>query len=284
MVEQPVIEGRNGAHVDAAERHGAALIDGLEGGGDEFAGGGEDDGGVESVGRGLAGRAGPGGAHFAGEDAVALVAGDDVDLDAAVEGHLNGDVRGGAEAVQTEAPARLDAGEPQGAVPDDARAQQRRGVQVGEALRDAVEEMRAGEGQAGIAAVHGPAGERGAVAEVLPAGEAEAALPAGAVEPGDADALARAEAAGVARHRAHHLVAGDERRFAGREFAFDHVEVRAADRAGAHPHQHLAGAGLRRRDIGELEGAGLERRGRAQQPGFHALSASVSIAWRPGRG
>ena len=72
--------------------------------------------------------AGPGRAEVAGAFAVAVGAGGDEDLAVPVPGDLQGEPRGGAEAVEAEAGAGLDAGETQGAVADDAAAEEGRGL------------------------------------------------------------------------------------------------------------------------------------------------------------
>src|SRR5205823_3667101 len=98
------------------------------------------------------------------------------------------DVTRRAESVDAEPlgrPARH-----QRAIADQPGAQQRRGLGVAEPLGHREGERRVGDGALGVAAVEGVAGERRAIAEVLAAGAAVAALPAGPAEPRDADAVA----------------------------------------------------------------------------------------------
>ena len=84
-------------------------------------------------------------------------------------------MRGRAEAVETDALARLDAGDAQGAKPDDARAQQRRGVQVVERGGQRVDEVVARDDVFGVAAVDVVAGVARVVAQILARVRAEEA-------------------------------------------------------------------------------------------------------------
>ena len=107
-----------------------------------------------------------------------------------VAGDLADDVRRGAEAVEAEALGV--AGHPQGAVADEPRAQQRRGLEVRVAVGDREAEALVGDRVLGEAAVEVAAGEARAVAQVLAARAAVAARAAGPAQPRHADALARA--------------------------------------------------------------------------------------------
>jgi hypothetical protein len=178
---------------------------------------------------------------------------------------LYGDVGGGAEAVEAEAGAALDAGDAEAAEADDAGAQQRGGLQIGEVLGERVDESLLGKHVFGEAAVSGPACEMGAIAEVFAARRAELALAAGAVEPGDADAPACLGAGAFADD----LMAGNDGGQARGEFAFDDVEVRAADAAGVDFDEHLAGAGRGDGDVFERERFCENGRGVAEQGGAH---------------
>src|SRR5207244_2390806 len=104
---------------------------------------------------------------------------------ALVAGNLGQDVRGCAEAVQAE-PLRI-AGEPERAVPDQARAEQRRRLDVVVAVRDREAEALVGDRPFRVTPVEVVARELRPVAEVLRARAAVAALPARPAEPGDAE-------------------------------------------------------------------------------------------------
>jgi hypothetical protein len=102
----------------------------------------------------------------------------------------------GAEAVDPEPPTRRHGRTAQRAIADDARAEQRRGVDVGEVVREAV---RIGLGHRGVlreASVGVPAGVLRVAAEVLPTGAAPLAPATGTPEPGDADPVTDREALG----------------------------------------------------------------------------------------
>jgi hypothetical protein len=155
-----------------------------------------------------------------------------------------------------------DARPPEGAVADDAGAEQRSrltrrkrfGQRVGEGF---------GHGRPlGVAAIPVPAGELGLQAEILRTPLAEAARPAGLPQPGDPHSLPGREAPrplSPALDPAHHLVPGHEARAAHRELALHHVQVGPADAAGLDPDAHLARARLGRLPLDRLQGTGLDR-------------------------
>ena len=89
-------------------------------------------------------------------------AGQDVDGGALVERHLGREVRRGAEPVDAETAARRQRGAPQRPVADDAGAQQRGGLHVGEPVRDRVGEGLGDDGLLGVAAVASQPVKRGA--------------------------------------------------------------------------------------------------------------------------
>ena len=135
----------------------------------------------------------------------------------------------------------------QRAVADDAGAEQRRDLARRQRRGHAIHERRRRHGVLGEAAVHVPAGEARLEAEVLVAARAEAARAAGAVQPGDPDAIAgapRRDARPAARDAADHLMTGHDLRALRRELALDDVQVGAADAAHLDAHQHLAGPRL----------------------------------------
>src|SRR5690606_1098973 len=106
-----------------------------------------------------------------------------------------------------------------GAVADEARAEQRRGVLVGEAVGDRKGVADVRDHDVGIAAVAGPAGELRPVAQVLAAARAERAGPARPAQPRHAEAPADLQIhAGPGRlHAPDDLMAGYARRAPGRE-------------------------------------------------------------------
>ena len=82
-----------------------------------------------------------------------------------VEGELAENVCGGSEAVEADALRLPD--KPQRSIPDQAGAQQRRGLLVGIAGRDREAEALVGDHQLGVAAVNVIAGEASPIAQVL---------------------------------------------------------------------------------------------------------------------
>src|SRR5262249_11960324 len=102
--------------------------------------------------------------------------------------YLRDDVGGGAETVDPDQP-RI-AGHAQGSVADEAGAHQRRRLDIAVTLVDRKAIALVGDGQLGIAAIDLIAGEASAVAQILAAGAAIFADPAGPAEPRHADPVA----------------------------------------------------------------------------------------------
>jgi hypothetical protein len=124
------------------------------------------------------------------------------------------DVGGGAEAVHTEAAAGPHGGQFQRAIPDDARTEQRRRLDVAEVGRDGVRVVLVHHRVLRVPPVGVPAGELGALAQVLAVGRAVDTPATRATQPRDADAIALAKARGVpatADHATDDLVAGHQR-------------------------------------------------------------------------
>jgi hypothetical protein len=162
--------------------------------------------------------------------------------------HLADDVRRRAEAVDPE-PLGI-AGQAKRPVPDQARAQERRRLEILVPVGQREAEALVGHRHLGVAAVDVVARESGAVAEVLAARAAEAAGAVGPSEPRHADSLARREALAAGGHAPDDLVAGDEWELRLRELAVDDMDVGAADAAGGDLEQDLSGSGLRLREVG----------------------------------
>ena len=144
----------------------------------------------------------------------------------------------GAEPVQPEPAARLDAGDPQRPVADHPAAQQRRGGDVVEPSGRRTR-SRPGRRAGGVAAVAVPAGEPGRLAEVLARrvqNRQTPQVPASQATPTRSPATTVASTPSpTATHPPDHLVAGYHRQPARRQVAFDDLEVGAAHRAGTRP-------------------------------------------------
>jgi hypothetical protein len=117
---------------------------------------------------------------------------------------------------------------------------------------------RVGDRELGVPAVELIAGEARLGAEVLAPGRAEAAGAVGPPEPRDPDAVALAHRVHVVAGRldhADHLVAEHERQLRVGKLAVHDVQVRAADRARADANSHLAGTGVRVRNLSRVKRA-----------------------------
>src|SRR6266849_5634081 len=92
------------------------------------------------------------------------------------------------------------------------------------------------------------------------------------MQPGNADTVAflqRAHAFADRIHKAHDLVAGNQREPRQREIAFHGVQVGVAEGAAAHVHANFAGARQRQGDLVEDERRLLDRPGLLQNHGAH---------------
>ncbi len=256
--QQRIGERRDVAHVDAAADDDAARPYGGQRRRHERADRGEDDGGVQRHRRGAIARPRPLATELAGERRRAGVARarEGITGDAAADRDLRNEVGRGAEAVQAE-PARA-AAHLERALPDQAGAKQRRGMHVVEAGGNGQAVARVGHDELRKAAVHVTAGEAGQPAQVLLAGGTPLATPAGPAQPRHAQPRPgrQVDARAAGGHLTHDFVPGDDRVGNIRQLAVHHVQVGAADGAGAYAQQHLARSGL-----GNRAGSGLQSPG-----------------------
>src|SRR6516165_3970839 len=138
----------------------------------------------------------------------------------------------------------------------------------------------------GISSVFGPAGERGAFAEILAFADTVLARSTRLVQPRNAHSCARLKPPRIRTalfHGTHHLVAGDQWTLPRRQLSFNHMQVGAADPAHANPDQHLipwgfgTGNSVRRSGL-DSTGAGA---GKMQAFMFvfsrHRLAAMVEV-------
>ena len=159
---------------------------------------------------------------------------------------LGDDVGGGAEAVEAD-PAAL-ARHPQRPVADQPGAEQWCSLLRPQAVRDRQAVALVRGGQLGIAAVPSLPGEHRSRAEVLAAGEALLALPAGPGEPRHPDPVADLESGGIDTafdDPADDLVTGDDGELRGRDLAVGEMQIRPAHPAGLDLDQDLPGPRLR---------------------------------------
>ena len=169
-----------------------------------------------------------------------------------------------AEAEQADAFAFFDPGDAEAAVADDPGAEQGRGLQVVERVRQRVDEIRASDDEFGIASIDSVAGENGRITEVLHPLGAVGAVAVSAAKPGHADALAGGY------DFPDDLVAGDQAFAKGAELALDDVKVCTANTAGAHFQENLACRGDGLRDVLNLQWTLGNRSRSPQDGGFHA--------------
>jgi hypothetical protein len=152
-------------------------------------------------------------------------------------------VGGSPEAVDAEPAARLHLGELEGAIADDAGAQQRRRLGVAEHGRERVREALVDDRVVGESAVGVIAGELGALAKVLAARAARLARAARGAKPGDADAVSGPEAVRVRTgtlDAPDDLMTRHDRRPHRRQLALDDVQIGPAHAARADAYEHLA--------------------------------------------
>jgi hypothetical protein len=159
---------------------------------------------------------------------------------------LTEDVGGGPEAVETE-PLSVTA-HPEGAVSDQARAQQRCCLQVRVAIWQRETEPLVGHAVFRHPAVPVASSELCELTEVLVASSAELTRPTGEAEPRDPDPAAVGDAGG------DDLVAEDARGSRHGHLAIHQVQVGATDPAGEDAQEHLSAARLGDGQIDQREG------------------------------
>jgi hypothetical protein len=158
------------------------------------------------------------------------------------------------ETKQSDAIARLDAGHTQAAKTNNARAQQRGSVQIVELIGKRKSEIGANGRIFRVPAVRAIPSKGGRIAEIL---QAKLTIPARAVDsanPGNAHPCADSEFLGSAGRMsayyfADNLMSRDYSRATGWQFAFDDMQISAADSTGTHPQENLTGLRFRPRHL-----------------------------------
>jgi hypothetical protein len=167
----------------------------------------------------------------------------DVDLAAPVSRDLDGDVRRRAESVQPKPLTRFDSAEPQRAIANDARAEQRRCILVRKDRWDRVGESRGDDGILRIPAIDLIAGKPRSLAQVFPPACTEFTLFAGPLKPGYPDTIPFSEVKDVPSYLDHGsdgLMAGNQREYDAGQLAFHNMQVRPAQPADMNLYQHLS--------------------------------------------
>ena len=210
-------------------------------------------------------------------------AGGDIDFTIPGLEHFDGEVGRGTEAEEADAIARRYFSNVQAAEADDARAEQRRKVDGGRFFGERDEEIGAGDGVFGVAAVDGVASVGGVVAEILAVFAAERAGAVGSAKPGDAGAGAdvdRADAGAEFLDATDDLVPGCDGIAQRPQFAGGDVEIGPADAAGFDLEEDLAGAGFGDRQVFDGQRARGNGSGMVQDGGAHLDSAALSVCAR----
>jgi hypothetical protein len=152
----------------------------------------------------------------------------------------------GAEAEQAHPISVFHARHAQAAKPDNAGAQKRGGVQIVQSFRKSKHEVLASNCIFGIAAIDRVSGERRRVAEILTAMLAIPTRPVSAADPGDAYASANRKLRIRSVHNfAHDLMTRNDSFTQRRQFAFDNMQIGAANTAGANAQEKMAWLGFR---------------------------------------
>src|SRR5215472_7589852 len=195
-----------------------------------------------------------------------------INCDTPMTSHLYGDMCGRSEAVKTYPSSGFDPGEPQRTKSDNSRAKQRRGLLVGKLLWNGIYKTFWRDDGLGIATVHCVASELRAIAKIFRARSAVLAGPVGFVQPGNSHTRTDGKSSRVFAQLldgTDNLVSRDDRRLPWRQFAFNHVQVRAAYRASMHPHEYFAFTRQRSRNLPEFQWIGLHLRSSLQNTRFH---------------
>ncbi len=204
---------------------------------------------------------------------------------APVPRHLNRHVRRRAEAIKAQASARFDPGKPQRPEPDDSCTEQRRSLFIGEFCWNSVDEIFRRNDVFRITAIHAVAREHRVVAKIFRARPAIFATPIGAVQPGDANAVADPKPPRVLSSlldNTHDLMPRNHRRFARRQFSFNHMQISSAHAAGAHTHEHFTALRLRHRNVRIFQWIRFNCGRRAEQACLHLKTSALFLPMRYG--
>ena len=197
-----------------------------------------------------------------------------------------------AEPEEPEPAVRLDAADPQCAIPDDASAEQRRRGNVVDLLRQPHRDVCSGARELGKAAIAIPAGEDRQGAQVLAAFAAEPADAACPGEPRDSRPVSGHPALDVRARRLDapdDLMPEDDRQLPRCEIALGELKVGSAHAARRDTQEQLARSGLGHRELSQDEwitgdrARPIENEGahRAHDPGTNGVSSASTEVTRP---
>ena len=192
--------------------------------------------------------------------------------------HGNREMCRRSEAEEADAFSGLDSCYAEATKSDDARAKQRRGVQVVNGIRKWINEVGEGDGVLCIAAGDCVASELDRIAKVLFSAAAVRTRAVSASKPRDSYARAERDVGrGSGGDFTYDLMAGNHLRMLWREFSFDDVEISAADAAGADLEEDVAWRDFGIRDVGDFQWAFRDRVRIDEDCGFHKASAAVDM-------
>ena len=242
-------------------------------------------GGIQGTRWKLIRSASPGRAHRTSELLIGFFSrsGEGIDLPALMDSNLGNDVCRASETVNPEVSGLLDRTcHHQRTVANQARAHQRGRLDVAVRLIQRKTKSRFGHGEFGVAAIDRVTGEPGVVTQVFPVCFAILTMAAGPAKPRDPDAGPHPEIVdpGTAFHNfSDNFMPGNERKFWVRQFAIHDMEIRTANGAGQHPHQHLSGTRRRRYHLAFAErGSRLFKNHRAHGSNLHQYLSEIRVA------
>jgi hypothetical protein len=147
---------------------------------------------------------------------VFFAPGKDIDLAAPVDSHLDSNMSRSSEPVEAQALAGLYLAQAQGSVADNSGTKERCGFLIREYFWNGIGKFLGDDYVLSITAVHMIASEAGGFTEVLIFPQAEHALTAGRIKPGNTESVPFFKASGVFPmffHNSYNLMTGDYRKF-----------------------------------------------------------------------
>src|ERR1700756_2753020 len=139
--------------MNSAEHQRSSFIQSCQRRRHQLTGRSKDDGSVQFFRWIVHGAADPFRAEFRGQAAMLFLSGTDENIRSPITRHLQADVSGGPETVNSQIGAPLYAGNTQASKANDSGAKQRRCLQIVKSVRDGVNEILFSEGVLGIASV-----------------------------------------------------------------------------------------------------------------------------------
>lgn len=205
---------------------------------------------------------------------------EDIDAALPVACNLDRQMSGGAKAEQSQAFAAAHIREPQGAIPNDARAQQWCCLDIRERRRQRIDVVSAGHHVLGVPAVDVIPGEHDLRAEVFLTALAGLAFTAGGIEPGCPDARAPRKLCHSIPHALHHpddLMPWHQWQFDGRQLALNDMQIGVTDPAALHSQNDATCTRLSERCMLVGQRSASDGLGLGQHHGSHAGSIHGSM-------